>query len=94
MNKKILIEKYADLKGLSKKEATEVIESVIGLIANGIEDEGKVDLFGFGKFVVETVPERTRKYTMGDKKGQEYTTPEHRKVKFKAAKALVESVNE
>ena len=94
MNKKILIERYAELKDISKKEATEVIESVIGLIATGIEDEGKVDLFGFGKFTVETVPARTRKYTMGDKKGQEYTAPEHRKVKFKAAKALVDSVNE
>lgn len=94
MKKVDIINKYADMKGISKKEATDIVESVIGIITTGIEDDGVVDLYGFGKFIVETVPERTRVYTMGDKKGQEYTTPEHKKVKFKAAKALNTVVNE
>lgn len=94
MKKIDIIEKYASLKEISKKEATEIVETVIGLIATGIEDDGVVDLYGFGKYTVETVPERTRKYTMGDKKGQEYITPSHKKVKFKAAKALTTAVNE
>ncbi len=94
MKKVDIINKYADMKGISKKEATDIVESVIGIITTGIEDDGVVDLYGFGKFIVETVPERTRVYTMGDKKGQEYTTPEHKKVKFKAAKALTTAVNE
>lgn len=94
MKKIDIIEKYANLMDISKKEATEIVETVIGLIATGIEDEGVVDLYGFGKYTVETVPERTRKYTMGDKKGEEYTTPSHKKVKFKASKALTTAVNE
>lgn len=94
MKKIDIVDKYASLKGISKKEAMDIVETVIGLIATGIEDDGVVDLYGFGKYTVETVPERTRKYTMGDKKGQEYTTPSHKKVKFKAAKALATAVNE
>lgn len=94
MKKVDIINKYADTKGISKKEATDIVETVIGIVAAGIEDNDVVDLYGFGKFTVETVPERTRVYTMGDKKGQKYITPEHKKVKFKAAKALTTAVNE
>ena len=94
MKKVDIVDRYANMKGISKREATDVVESIIGIIATGIEDDGVVDLYGFGKFAIETVSERTRVYTMGDKKGQEYTTPEHKKIKFKAAKALTTAVNE
>lgn len=93
MKKIDIVDRYANMKGISKKDATDIVESVIGIITTGVEDDGVVDLYGFGKFTVETIPERTRKYTMGNKKGQEYTTPEHKKVKFKAAKALTTAVN-
>lgn len=93
MKKIDIVDRYSNMKGISKKDATDIVESVVGIITTGIEDDGVVDLYGFGKFIVETVPERARVYTMGDKKGQEYTTPEHKKIKFKAAKALTTAVN-
>ena len=77
LKKNDLIERYAQDMEVSKKDATVAVEKVIDLIKTGIVEDGGVDLYGFGKLSVEVVPERTRKYTMGENKGQEYTTPFH-----------------
>ena len=40
-----------------------------------------------GKFKVKTVPERRGKIMMGDRKGEEYVTPQHDEICFKMSKS-------
>ena len=40
-----------------------------------------------GKFKVKTVPERRAKIMMGDRKGEEYVTPQHDEICFKMSKS-------
>ena len=39
-----------------------------------------------GKFKVKTVPENKKKIMMGDRKGEEYVTPQHDEITFKMSK--------
>lgn len=50
MKKADIAEKLAAERNISKKEATEIIDSVIDIIKTGIKEDGKVDIFGFAKF--------------------------------------------
>lgn len=49
MKKIDLINAYATEKEVSKKEATDIIESVIALMRKAVIEEGELDLFGFMK---------------------------------------------
>ena len=41
--------KLAEAREISKKEATEILDTVIGIIKTGVKEDGEVDLFGFVK---------------------------------------------
>ena len=89
LNKKSLIELIAEKEGLTKKAATEVLDLIINETTKTLKRGGKVDISGFGKFVVKERKART---------GINPTTKEKIKIKaskvpgFKPAKALKEAV--
>ena len=41
--------KLAEAREISKKEAAEILDTVIDIIKTGVKEDGEVDLFGFVK---------------------------------------------
>lgn len=50
MKKIDVIEKFAEVMEISKKEATESVETLLDIIKTGIKKDGEVDFYGFVKF--------------------------------------------
>lgn len=90
MNKETLIAKVAEATGTTKKDAKVQVDAVLDAIVNGLQEDGEVSFVGFGTFKAVHVEERTHR---NPKDGSEVVKPAHKKVKFKAGKALKELVN-
>ena len=89
LNKKALAEIIAEKEGLTKKVATEIIDVMFEEITKTLKNGEKVDIPGFGKFVVNESKARTSKNPMT---GEPIQVPASRKPKFRPAKALKEAV--
>ena len=59
MNKATLIENVVGVLNITKKDAKEVIETVLAGIVTGMEQDGKVTLVGFGTFQLADKAART-----------------------------------
>lgn len=53
MNKETLVKKYAGKMELTQKEALVQVDALLDSIVEGLEEDGKVTLVGFGNFVVK-----------------------------------------
>lgn len=91
MNKKELINVVAERSEITKKEATLLVENVIGAIADEIATGGKVSLVGFGTF--ETVKRNERK-CRNLQTGDDMVVPAKMAPKFRASKGLKDKVAE
>jgi DNA-binding protein HU-beta len=90
VNKNELISAVASRAGLSKADATKAVDGVFDSITNSLSSGGEVRVVGFGTFSVAN-----RKATTGrnPRTGESIQIPASRQPKFKAGKALKESVN-
>lgn len=50
MKKIDIIDKLATVRDISKKEATEIVDTVLDIVKTGIKEDGEVDFYGFCKF--------------------------------------------
>lgn len=50
MKKIDVIDKLATAREISKKEATEIVDTVLDIVKTGIKEDGEVDFYGFCKF--------------------------------------------
>lgn len=50
MKKIDVINKLAEVRGISKKESGTIVEQFIDIVKTGIKNEGEVDFYGFAKF--------------------------------------------
>ncbi len=89
LNKKALAELLAEKEGLTKKVALEIIDVMFDEFTKTLQNGGKVDIPGFGKFVVSESKARTSKNPMT---GEPIEVPASKKPKFRPAKALKEAV--
>lgn len=80
------------ISGLTKKDATMMIDTIGEVITEALVAGEEITIPGVGKFSTTEVAERTGIIQMGDKKGEKYTTPAHKKPVFKAATALKNAV--
>lgn len=89
MNKMDLVAKVAETAELSRGKAAEAVDAVLDAIQAGLKDSGEVRLVGFGTF--ETVK---RKASTGrnPRTGEQIHIEPSTSVKFKAGKALKDSV--
>jgi DNA-binding protein HU-beta len=89
VNKMDLVAKVAETADLPRGKAGEVVESVLSAIQDGLKESGEVRLVGFGTF--ETVK---RKASTGrnPRTGEQIKIAPSTSVKFKAGKALKDSV--
>lgn len=90
MNKTELIEKVAEARGMTKKEASLVVDSVLDTIAEALKQGEKVSLIGFGNFEVR---ERSARKGRNPQTGEEIMIEATRVPAFKPGKQLKESVN-
>ena len=90
MNKAELITALAEKAEVSKKSAETYLNSLIDIITDELQNEGKVQLIGFGTF--ETRRRAARKGVNPQTK-QEIKIPASTVPVFKAGKAFKEAVN-
>jgi integration host factor subunit alpha len=90
MTKADIVERVYEKVGFSKKEASEVVDSIFELIKGHLEQGEKVKLSGFGNFVVhEKQPRRGR----NPQTGETITIRGRRVLGFKASPMLKKSMN-
>jgi integration host factor subunit alpha len=90
MTKADIVERIYEKVGFSKKEASEVVDSVFELIKQHLESGEKVKVSGFGNFVVhEKQPRRGR----NPQTGEAITIRGRRVLGFKASPMLKKSMN-
>ena len=90
MNKTELVAAMADAAGLSKKDAEKALKAFTDVVAEELKKDGKVQLVGFGTFEVSKRAAREGRNTQT---GKTMSIPASKAPKFKAGKALKDSIN-
>ena len=90
MNKNDLIKAVADSAGLTTSQAGTAVDSVIDSISGSLRQGQEVRLVGFGTF---SVAQRKASKGRNPRTGEEIDIPASKQAKFKAGKALKESLN-
>ena len=90
MNKNDLVSAVAEASGLTKTDAAKAVEATFEAVTNALKRGDEVRLVGFGTFAVAK-----RKASTGrnPRTGEEMKIPASNQPKFKAGKALKDSVN-
>ena len=89
MNKQELAAKISEAKGITKVEATRVVDAVFETIVEELKAGEMVKIPGFGNFVVKTRKARTAVSPLTNKK---VIVPSYKTVGFKPAKSFKEQV--
>ena len=90
MNKTELVAAMADQAGLSKKDVEEALKAFTDVVADEFKKGGKVQLVGFGTFEVS---ERAAREGRNPQSGEVMKIAASKAPKFKAGKALKDSLN-
>jgi integration host factor subunit alpha len=90
MTKADIVERIYEKVGFSKKEATDVVESIFEIIKGRLEQSEKVKISGFGNFVINT--KRPRK-GRNPQTGEEITITGRRVLSFKPSPVLKKAIN-
>ena len=89
MNKQALVELIHGKVGGTKVQAEEIVESILEAITSTLKKGDEVSIAGLGIFSVKTRAARTAR---NPKTGEPVKVPATRVPKFRAAKALKDSV--
>src|SRR6266571_1842698 len=90
MNKAEIVERIYEKVGFSKKEATDVVESIFEIIKGHLEEGEKVKISGFGNFVINA--KRPRK-GRNPQTGEEIVISGRRVLSFKPSPVLKKAIN-
>lgn len=90
MNKTELIAAMAENSGLSKKDAEAALKAFIDVVSTAMKKDDKVQIVGFGTF---EVAERAAREGRNPLTGETMQIKASRSPKFKAGKALKDSLN-
>lgn len=90
MNKAELIDAMAKETGLTKKDTEATLKAFTSIVAKELTKGGSVQLIGFGTFEVGKRAARTGR---NPKTGEEIKIKASKSPKFKAGKALKDTVN-
>ena len=90
MNKTELINAIVErIEGAKKGDIALILDTYAEVITDTLKKDTteSIPVGKLGKFKVKTVPERRGKIMMGDRKGEEYVTPQHDEICFKMSKS-------
>jgi|TARA_B100000959_G_scaffold216899_1_gene228668 DNA-binding protein HU-beta len=90
MNKDDLIAKVASNVGVSKSDAAKSVDAVFSNITSSLKGGNEVRLVGFGTFIVANRAATTGR---NPRTGESIQIPAKKVPKFKAGKALKDTVN-
>jgi integration host factor subunit alpha len=90
MTKADIVERIYDKVGFSKKEATDIVESIFAIIKRHLEQGDKIKISGFGNFVINA--KRPRK-GRNPQTGEEIIITGRRVLSFKASPVLKKAMN-
>lgn len=90
MNKATLIERIARATGLSKKQATDALESTLNIIIESLKKGEEVRISGFGVF--SSMLRHARKGVNPQNPSEPIAIPEVRVAKFKTGKTLKDAM--
>lgn len=90
MNKTELVAAIAEKTELSKKDSEKALKAFIEVVGEELKKGEKIQLVGFGTFEVADRAARTGK---NPQTGEAITIPASKAPKFKAGKALKDTVN-
>ena len=78
-----------NVEGASQKDIAVILDAFADVITEKLtaNHAESVAVGKLGKFKVKTVPERRGKIMMGNRKGEEYVTPQHDEICFKMSKS-------
>ena len=91
MNKTELIAAMAEQAGLSKKDAEKALKAFTDVVTEELKKGEKIQVVGFGTFEVS---ERAAREGRNPQTGEAMTIEASKTPKFKAGKALKDSINE
>ncbi|MGM9970505.1 MAG: HU family DNA-binding protein [Anaeroplasma sp.] len=90
MNKTDIVAIVADKYDLSRRKAEEIVNLVFDSISEGLSNDDKVAISGFGNFEVRT---RSARNGVNPRTGEEITIPAQSVPAFKPSKQLKDLVN-
>ncbi|MBI1802054.1 MAG: HU family DNA-binding protein [Chloroflexi bacterium] len=90
MSKSQVAAALADKVGINKKQSTAYLDALAELAYE--QAKYQFTLPGLGKLVLKDRPARAAKHTFGDKKGQEYTIPAGKVVRFRLSKTAKDAI--
>ena len=90
MNKTELVAAMAEQTNLSKKDAEAALKAFVDVVSEELKKGEKIQLVGFGTFEVS---ERAARTGRNPQTGAEMTIAASKAPKFKAGKALKDSLN-
>lgn len=90
MNKTELVAAMAEQAEMTKKDAEKALTAFTEVVAKELKNGGKVQLVGFGTFEVS---ERAAREGRNPQTGEAMTIAASKTPKFKAGKALKDSIN-
>lgn len=89
MTKNEILKAVAErVDGATQKDVGVILDAFADVITCTLKNDSteSVPVGKLGKFKVKTVPERRGKILLGDRKGEEYVTPQHDEICFKMSK--------
>ncbi|MBK5273531.1 MAG: integration host factor subunit alpha [Desulfuromonadales bacterium] len=90
MTKADIVERIHQKIGFSKKESSEMVESVFSILKNTLEAGEKIKIAGFGNFVVK---QKTDRRGRNPQTGDTITIAARRILTFKPSQVLKNSIN-
>lgn len=95
MNKYELVRKVVSgIEGATIKDAEVIIDETFDVIKSTLVGDEKVAIQGFGTFDLTVKKEREGVIRFGAKKGETFTTPAKKSIKFKPSDNFKKSVEE
>lgn len=85
MNKPELVALIADKNNLTKKQTEQIFDSFVETLFEGLSEDGKVNITGFGIFETKETAERKGR---NPRTGEEITIPARKSVTFRVSKSL------
>ena len=90
MNKLDIVKVVAEESGLTQKEVTGVVDSVIATIIGELRKGQEVNIAGFGKFVVK---KRAKRTSINPRTKEPIEVPASKAPTFRAGKQFKDAVN-